>query len=81
MDYYKAKRRLIIDLETLFLQNKGGRIELAGILYAMVKRYGFGERSIVTVLKLFEERGIISVKDDTIYVLGGENGQTTKKKE
>lgn len=81
-DFYKAKKVLMQELENVINKNKGSIGKISAIKFSCLRNYGFGETTIMNMLKIYEEMGLIKLdkENDEIHFLKDKKELSKKKK-
>lgn len=75
MDFYIQKTQLIQEIERIVSNHKGKEISLSALTFETIKKYGFGERMLKSILKHFVSLNQITIEGDTIYILKYKKGR------
>ena len=64
MDFYKARRQLINELERVIHKKKGQSVKIDSFCLEVARTYGFGSKIVMAVLEQYKGIGRITISDD-----------------
>ena len=69
MDFYKARRQLIAEIERIITKLKGESIKIDSLSLEISRNYGFGKGIVMNILKQYEAAGKIEIIGNEFLVL------------
>jgi hypothetical protein len=70
-NYYKLKQQAYNYLTRIVSNTKGSDIDLVQLEEVFMVKFGFGQRIMLTMLKIFEKKGLVTISSnkETMSVL------------
>jgi len=69
MDFYKARRQLIAEIERIITKLKGESIKIDSLSLEISRNYGFGKGIVMNILKQYEAAGKIEIIGNEFLVV------------